>query len=152
MSYLSSPWLSPGRQCSLQQGFCVWRTVPPGPLSQVTWEPGRDASDLQSIVSWWGSVLGTGRIWCWSGGECTIKYPLSLSCYLILSLHHCCVWPRRISSCLTPCDTLTCLCSPEYIRAHLLAFFFFFLWFFGCHSYWKCDFCLLHLPLIKVDA
>ena len=78
MSYLSSPRLSPGSQCSLQQGFCVWRTISPGPLSQVNWEPERDASDLHSILSWWGSALGTGRIWCWSGGECTIKYPLSL--------------------------------------------------------------------------
>ena len=25
----------------------------------MTWEPERDASDLQSVVSWWGSVLGT---------------------------------------------------------------------------------------------
>lgn len=123
-----TPRLSPGRQCSLQQGFCVWRTVPPGPLSQVTWEPERDASDLQSVVSWWGSVLGTRRIWCWSGGECTIKYPPSLSCYLILSLYHCSVWPRKISSCFTPCDILTCLYSPEYIRAHLLAFFCVILW------------------------
>lgn len=78
MSYLSSPRLSPGSQCSLQQGFCVWRTISPGPLSQVNWELERDASDLHSILSWWGSALGIGRIWCWSGGECTIKYPLSL--------------------------------------------------------------------------
>ena len=97
-----------------------------------------------------GGVLRLELVGYGAGQEVSVlSNTHSLSCYLIVSLHHCCVWPRRISTCLTSCDILTCLHSPEYVSTHLILFFFLF---FGCHSYWKCGFCLLHLSLIKVDV
>lgn len=91
-------------------------------------------------------VLYTELVGCGAGQKMCIllKTPL-LSCYLILSLQYCCIWPRTISAFLSPCDTLTYLHSPG---CWLLIFF----WLFEAHFHKEWGLFLLCPSLVDVNG